>query len=89
MDVLLAKANKWKGKAIDKENKLACATNKLNENTKHFEVAKEEEEKLMAKKEGYKYELKDAMHKKEETMWEFEETKHDLCVVTEQVTKSI
>lgn len=34
--VLLEKVNKWKGKVIDKEEKLTMAIFKVNENSKHF-----------------------------------------------------
>lgn len=34
--ILLAKANKWEGKAIDKEEKLSKVIIKLNENSRHF-----------------------------------------------------
>lgn len=34
--VLLAKVNRWKGKAIDKEEKLSKVISKLNDISRHF-----------------------------------------------------
>lgn len=73
--MLLAKTKKLKGGAINKKEKLAHAANDLNENVRQFEVAKEEQRRLMAKIESY-YEckLEDARHKQQETMHEFQKT---------------
>lgn len=39
--VLLTKANKWEGEAINKEEKLSKAKNEMNDISRHFEKLRE------------------------------------------------
>lgn len=58
--MLLAKANKWEGEAIEKKEKLAKAIHELNENLRHFELLEEAKSKLEDEVKACKHELNDA-----------------------------
>lgn len=58
--MFLSKAKKWKGEAIDKEEKLAKAIQELNENLRYFEALGKAQRKLEAEVEAFKRELDNA-----------------------------
>lgn len=57
--MLLAKTNKWEGKALDNEEKLAKGIQELNKNSRHLEVLEEAPRKLKAEVKTYNHKLND------------------------------
>lgn len=87
--VLLAKAIKWQGEVIDKEEKLTWIANELNECARQLEASKEEEKRVLVENDAYKRELEATRCELEETIRDFEKTKRDTSVVIEKVTETI
>lgn len=58
--MLLAKVNKWKGKNIDKEEKLSKAIHELNDKLRCFKELSEAQRELEDEVGSYRHELYDA-----------------------------
>lgn len=84
----VSKVTQWKKEAIYKEEKLAQATNELNDYLRNLKTSMEGERRALAMSDMFKQELEEIMHKLEEIKYEFEKIKDDICIIIEQLIKS-
>lgn len=84
--MLLAKANKGKGEAIDKQDKLSKAKDQLSDNVRCFEEIQKAQRKVDVEVKAYKHELSNT---KEKYAYDQETMKRELDVTTKQLSLSI